>query len=289
MNTDCTFCQQNLDAYGLGALPDQETSRIERHLPQCARCRTTLGSIRRVTNLLPFLAEPADPSPMAKAKLFARIERGEPEDAAREMPFALANPWTSFSSAPEPTPSPQPARGAWQRWIAPGIIAPLAICLLVISAWANSLQNEVEDLRSSEIAEAASTQAPAAPTYDMQLYEFKPACKQCEERQASGQFGGNPNGSVGVVVAWNLDPDEKHQVWCIDSRGEKTLITDLEVQYTGNVFQTVNFPQAIGGYEQIYVARHDGTREPDAELLVAMNDEHEIDSPATAPAGSSGG
>src|SRR5699024_10453532 len=136
------------------------------------------------------------------------------------------------------------------------IIAPLAICLIVLSAWTNSLSNEVDDLRETNTPEVASTDVPATSPYDLQLYEFRPACENCSQNQASGQLGGNPDGNVGVIVAWNLDPNETHQIWCVNRQGERLLITDLNVE-NGNVFQSVNFPDAIGGYEQIYVARHD--------------------------------
>lgn len=223
----------------------------------------------------------------------ARIVDSKQSINAATRPVVLANPWESRPDASthiqEQALEAEPRAGIWQRWVVPGVVAPLAICLLLLSAWTNSLHNEVENLRSSGGGEVTTTQDSGAIPYDMQLYEFKPACEKCEDRQASGQFGGNPNGSVGVVVAWNLDPNEKHQVWCVDINGEKMLVTDLDVEFTGNVFQTVNFPQAIGGYQQIYVARHDGTADPDAELLVAMNDDHEIDSPVSTPEASSEG
>jgi len=286
MKSQCTFCQENLDAFGLGALPEQDASRISYHLMICERCQHVFASIRRVTNLLPFMADQVDPPPAAKARLFDRIANDTPETPALdEAPVMLFNPWVSSTPAPTPDEKSQTNQrlNPWSKWILPGLVAPLAICLIVLSAWANSLQNEVDDLRSLNTPRNTTAQSASAASHDMQLYEFKPACKKCQEQQASGQLGGNPNGSVGVVVAWNLDPSEKHQVWCVDSQGEKTMVTDLEVEYTGNVFQTVNFPQALGGYEQIYVARHDGSEEPDAELLVAVNDQHEIDAPASEP------
>ena len=285
---DCAFCSDNLEAFALGALPDVSMLRVGQHLSRCCTCQDALRDIRRVTTLLPFLAEPDIPSPLAKSSLMARIaisKQGTPEET---RPVVLANPWVSPDKATTGTPETAPEAGSkpgiWQRWIVPGVVAPRAICLLLLAAWTNSLHNEVENLRSAGDGEIATTQDSEALAYDMQLYEFKPACEECEDRQASGQLGGNPNNSVGVVVAWNLDPNEKHQVWCVDINGEKMLVTDLDVEFTGNVFQTVNFPQAIGGYQQIYVARHDGTADPDAELLVAMNDDHEIDSPESTPA-----
>lgn len=273
MNTDCGFCQDNLDAFALGALRGTERSRVEQHLLWCGPCRRLHAEIRRITDFLPFLSHPAVPSETAKTRLFERIAADRADVPAN--PAVNTNPWISTEpvSRPKRETRNNAQAAAWQRWIAPGLIAPLAICLVVLSAWANSLQNELSVLRSAE-ASPTNAVVPAPPPSDMQLYAFRPACETCGEKQASGQLGGNPGGNTGIVVAWDLDPNEKHQVWCVDSQGQKRLVTDLRVQRTGSVVQTVSFPHPIGGYEQIYVARHDGTADPDAELLVAMNEQH---------------
>lgn len=273
---DCASCQDHTEELALGILPASLSASMVRHLDACGPCRAEYRRLRRVTRLLPFIAEPAEPSPEARSLLMTRIERSTRENAAR--PVVLHNPWANMDQPPAREPAPVPnSVSPWQRWIGPGIVAPLAICLILLSAWTNSLRNEVDHLRDAGNPEIAAA-APATLPYSLQLYNFRPACENCPQGQASGQFGGNPNGNVGVVVAWNLDPAETHQVWCINHRGEKLLITDLEVE-GGNVFQTVNFPEAIGGYQQIYVARHDGTADPDAELLVAMNDQQQADPP----------
>ena len=278
VTADCMFSQENLEAFALGALGGNERSRMEQHLAWCGPCRRGLAEIRRITTLLPFLSPPAVPSAAAKAALFKRIAENTTEHAENRM--IPGNPWIPR----EPRARPKPAGGnktppaPWQRWVAPGLIAPLAICLIVLSAWTNSLRNEVNMLRSAEASRMTSAvTAPAQP--DMQLYSFRPACEKCKEKQASGQLGGNPDGSTGIVVAWDLDPNEKHQVWCVDTQGQKRLVSDLHVAQTGNVVQTVNFPHPIGGYEQIYVARQDGTEGASAELLVAVNEEHEVNIP----------
>jgi len=279
---DCASCQDHLHELALGILPEDLSASMIDHIDICAACRAEYGRMRRTTRLLPFLAEPTEPEPAAKDLLLARIARVAQDEA--EPPVVLHNPWASMAEDPQPTPpatsSDRPS--IWQRWVMPGVVAPLAICLILLSAWANSLRNEVDHLRESGSQEIALAEEAASSPYELQLYEFRPACENCAQSQASGKFGGNPDGTVGVVVAWNLDPDETHQVWCINHMGEKLLITDLEVE-GGNVFQTVNFPEAIGGYQQIYVARHDGTEDPDAELLVAMNDPQQTDPPASTP------
>ncbi len=282
MNTECTFFQENAEAFALHAVEGAERSQMERHMLWCGPCRRGLAEVRRVTGLLPFLSPPALPSPSVKARLFERLAEETTDDG--ESIATFSNPWirTTLVDRPERGARNKTQTGAWQRWIAPGLIAPLAICLIVLSAWTNSLRNEVSMLRSAE-ASRTSAIVGAPPQSGMQLYTFRPACEKCKEKQAAGQFGGNPEGSVGVVVAWDLDPNEKHQVWCVDSQGQKRLVSDLEVEQTGSVFQAVSFPEPIGGYEQIYVAQHDGTADPAAELLVAMNGEHEVEASDATP------
>lgn len=279
--TDCAACQDHLHELALGILPAPHATAMARHIADCAPCRAEYANMRGVTRLLPFLAEPADPSPDVKDRLMARIERASQTGAT--PPIALRNPWVTPDEPPAENPAPASnSASIWQRWIMPGVIAPLAICLIVLAAWTNSLRHEVNDLREAGNPAIAAASVASMSPYDLQLYEFRPACDNCAQNQASGKFGGNPNGNIGVVVAWNLDPDETHQVWCVNHQGEKFLVTDLDVE-GGNVFQTVSFPEALGGYQQIYVARHDGTEEPDAELLVAMTDEHPSDPPVSTP------
>lgn len=275
---DCASCADRLHELALGILPAGHVRSVVRHLEECDACRTEYVAISRVTRLLPFLAEPDSPSPDVKNRLLARL--GEPEQEA--IPRSFGNPWAASEPEPEQSPAPGSTSGfSWQRWVMPGIVAPLAICLMVLAAWTNSLHNEVASLRGPGEEASSVFSTPQQSPYDLQLYEFRPACENCT--QAAGQLGGNPDRNVGVVVAWNLDPTEKHQVWCINERGEKQLVTDLEVEFSGSVYQTVSFPEPIGGYQQIYVARHDGSTEPDAELLVAMNERHGAEGPPSTP------
>jgi len=266
---ECRHVIDNAEAFALGALDGAERSRIEQHLILCGACRRAVADVRRVTDLLPFLAEPATPPASVKTALFDRIAR-----EASDPPMPSMNPWVPTGVAAS-TPS-QSAVGSgrpassWQRWLPPALLAPLALVLLVTAAWANSLRNELDYLEAERNSRSALATAFNAED-GMQLYSLKPACPTCNK--GGGRFGGNPDGSVGVVVAWNLDPNEQHQVWCVDDKGEKWMVSTLDVEPSGNVIQTVSFPQPLSGYRQIYVARHDGTADPDAELLVAMDEE----------------
>jgi hypothetical protein len=96
---------------------------------------------------------------------------------------------------------------------------------------------------------------------------------------AGGHIGADPEQKDGMVIAWNLDPAEKHEVWCVNRDGVKTMVGELEVAQSGSVMQTVSFPEAVGAYDQIYVARNDGTE----ELSVAPNKLRNSEIPAGTP------
>jgi hypothetical protein len=261
-------------ALALGALEPAERNTIEQHLIWCGRCRRAVAEARKATDLLPLLAPVATPSPSVKLALMDRIQR----ENGRTQPQQMANPWAQPAPAPLTSDRGLSSGAPWQRWLPSIIVAPLAIVLVVLAAWTNSLRNEVEYLQAEQQEATVTTTGTG-----MQLYAMNPTCPTCT-KNASGHFGGDPEGSIGVVVAWNLDPNEQHQVWCVDRNGEKWMVTDLDVEPTGDVVQTISFPQPLGGYQQIYVARHDGTADPDAELMVSMDKQPTEETPTAEPA-----
>lgn len=161
---ECQLCLDNAEAYALHALAADERMTMDQHLQWCGACRRAITEVRRVTNVLPFLAVPAVPSASAKAGLFARIAEDDvAETAAAPAAIVSANPREAGPGMLR-TPAKNPSSGAspWQRWIAPAIIAPLAICLVLLAGWTNSLRNEVDTLQARQqspvtIAQVGST------------------------------------------------------------------------------------------------------------------------------------
>lgn len=272
---ECTFVQENIEAEALDILEPADHARVQRHLELCGPCRRALAEMRRVTGLLPLLSEPATPSPEVKAHLFERIEE-EREPGPRLV--SSGNPWVPVEHPAPDAGAPAPANGptGWRGWLMSALVAPMAIGLIVLGAWTNSLLNDLESARSGEGDTVAQI---AAGSGDMRLYAMESSCPDCDDTPATGHLGGNPDDNVGILVAWNLNPNEQHEVWCEDRDGKVIRISDLNVEQTGQVFQTLSFPDAIGGYSTIYVTRNDGTE----EMRVAM---HEDTAPAdSTPAG----
>lgn len=268
---ECAFVQEHLEAEALDILEPARHARVRRHLQLCGHCRRDLAHLHEVADLLPLLSEPATPSPQVKARLFRQIA-DESDPGPRVVTFG--NPWVKGDetirdvSAPVAAPDGNTAPG-WRGWMMSALVAPLALALIVLGAWSNSLSNDLESARSGGTRDTAAEIASTTGTTDMQLYAMEPSCPTCDDTPASGHLGGNPEDNVGILVAWNLDPNELHEVWCEDRDGKLIRVSDLVVEQSGEVAQTVNFPDAIGGYSTIYVTRNDGTE----EMRVALNED----------------
>lgn len=280
---ECAFVQEHLEAEALGILEPAEHARMQRHLQLCGHCRRELASLHEVVDLLPLLSEPATPSPMVKARLFQQIA-DESEPGPHVVSFG--NPWVrddAPSQAADSTTATAPSPG-WRSWVTSALVAPLAIALIILAAWTSSLSNDLESARSGDERDTVAEIAAGTGSEGMRLYSMEPSCPTCDETPASGHLGGDPADNVGILVAWNLNPGEKHEVWCEDRDGKLIRVSDLEVEQSGEVAQTVNFPDAIGGYTTIYVTRNDGTE----EMRVALNEDLQRDD-ATPQDGATGG
>lgn len=267
---ECGFCDENLEAHALGALSATDRARMERHLQWCGPCRRALARIHEVTDLLPLAVDVATPRPTAKASLFERIAA---ESRSEEPVVNFGNPWEGqvTPSAPAVTPS-KPGAPMWRSGWAAALVAPLAIALIILGAWTSSLRNDIDSLQAQQNNGFVPNVEANVSQNQLRLYSMEPSCPECDETPASGHLGGNPEDNVGILVAWNLNPNEEHQIWCEKRDGEVMLVSDLQVEQSGDIVQTVNFPDAIGGYSTIYVTRHDGTE----EMRVALNHENPV-------------
>jgi hypothetical protein len=278
----CAFCQDNLEAYALDAMEPVDRARMTRHLEWCGPCRRALAEVRQITELLGLAVEQESPSPDARTRLFERLAEESSEQAEPVVTFG--NPWATKSARTEPVPSAAPAPEPSRRaWLGTALVAPLAIALIVVGAWANALRNDVAELESRQENLSVAMNQGAQPN-QLRLYSMEPSCPECDDSPATGHLGGDPEENVGILVAWNLDPSQGHQVWCENRDGELLLVSDLDVEQSGEVVQALNFPDAIGGYSTIYVTRHDGTE----EMRVALNEGSPGDDPieSSTPIGS---
>lgn len=63
--------EEDLAAYSLGALPDDEARRVEAHLAACPACRLQAEEFRAVADLLPYSVPLLDPPPALERRVLA--------------------------------------------------------------------------------------------------------------------------------------------------------------------------------------------------------------------------
>lgn len=217
--------------------------RMECHLTRCRMCRAELAQIEETLQLLAYSVDQVDPPASAKESVLARFQ-AEHDQPAQPKPVA-----------PAPKRTPQARSLRQLPWSYGGIFAGLCVALLMIGAW-NFLPLQDSD--------------GSLPAGQIQVMAMENTCPDCPH-ETGGQIGADPKEKDGLVVAWNLDPQRKHEVWCVNREGKHTKISDLEVKSTGSVMQKVSFPDEVGVYHKIYVIRDDGAE----ELSVAPTKDYE--------------
>jgi hypothetical protein len=125
-------------------------------------------------------------------------------------------------------------------------VAPLAITLLVVGAWANSMRNDLDDAASDTTPVAAVT----LQGREVQTYAVERSCDTCT---GSGQLGLSEADGMGMVVAWDFDPAQEHEVWGVTHSGERKKVCELYVDPAGSVMQTFNLPEKPSGLTEIYI------------------------------------
>jgi anti-sigma factor RsiW len=262
----CGQVRDELDGWSLGALDTTEASAIERHLAVCADCREEASRIAAVAVMLPFAAPQVSPSAEAKRSLMARI-------ADEQMAVAAAqSQLRSRPAAPPSSPDGSVGLSPRYHW-SQLLIAPLAIALVVMTLWSFELRQQVGD--ADEPAGPASLTTAMLPD-GVQTFAMQSDCEKCK---SAGTLLADPEKADALMVAWDLDPSQVHQVWCEEGDGEKALVASLEVSDSGEVVQPLIFDQPIAGYTRIYVVNNNGE-------IVEINlktEEHHLGSPTAVP------
>lgn len=233
---ECLFCHEHLEEAAMRNLGPEDQQRMEYHLARCPMCRAELAQIEQSLQQLAYSVEQIEPSATAKQNLMARFE------VEREQTESL-HPAPVLPAAPTPKRTSRFPRQI--PWSYGGLFAGLAVALLVVGMWSLlPFNGSNSDLPGGQI----------------EVMAMENTCPDCENA-TGGQIGADPEENDGLVMAWNLDPQRKHEVWCVNRDGHHTKVGDLQVGDSGSVMQTVSFPDAVGGYQQIYVIRDDGAQE----------------------------
>ncbi|MBS2968150.1 anti-sigma factor [Metabacillus sp. KIGAM252] len=78
-------CHHLIDYFN-GTMTNEESAEFERHLQECSECREELAEIRTLTEDLPYLSDPAEPSPGLRNRILeAAYEESHPVEAPPEL------------------------------------------------------------------------------------------------------------------------------------------------------------------------------------------------------------
>jgi anti-sigma-K factor RskA len=92
--TDHDELRDDLAAYALGALEQDEAERLRVHLESCEDCQRQLLWLSEAVELLPRTVEQLEPPPRLRRSLMEAV-RAESRQAAREPPRRAAGRWWS--------------------------------------------------------------------------------------------------------------------------------------------------------------------------------------------------
>ncbi len=247
---ECDFVLENLEGFALDALDRFERGIVEHHLRWCQPCRSEAVQSERVAELLPF-AVPAvpGPGPEIRARLFERIRAHRA--GVDQIPSSRA------SEHDQDMPAGWRPAGGWRHYAAAALIAPLALSLVVVAVWANSMRTDLDeqanDLASQTILNQALANGGQVALYSVEREKSCPTCN------GSGQLGMSSSNDMGMVLGWNFDPSKRHDVWGVSRDGQTMKMCELEVDPTGAVMQMFTFPDAPSAFTEVYITDEHGS------------------------------
>ncbi|MGI8484623.1 MAG: hypothetical protein ACR2OU_10210 [Thermomicrobiales bacterium] len=220
--------------------------------------------------MLPFATTSSIlPSPGVRTALLDRIQhagssRARVSATAQSVmaPFARHDPSPGLKTPVPETGVIEQSRLGWARWIPTAVIAPLLVALLVVSAWGIGQRNQVGEMQQQLAAQSTTNMTKNGSA--TRLYTTRPACPSCT---GSGQLGADPSDNKAFLLAWDLNPAEQHEIWCVHPDGKSNLVAVLNVNQKGQVMQNLEFSQPISGYREIRIVRHD---DASPELIIAV-------------------
>lgn len=239
----CGQVLDELEGWALGALDPDEAEAVERHLAACEPCRHEASALGGVARLLPFSLPPVSPSRAARHALMSRI-------ADEQMAVSEAQSQLSLRPGRNPAPPAHPVEPTRRYHWSQLLVTPLAIALLVMTLWSLQLREQVDDKGDDGDAATVSMLPDGFQTFTMQ--------SKCEKCKATGKLLADPEQASALMVAWDLDPAQIHQVWCQSEGSQPVLVASLDVSDTGEVVQPLVFDQPISGYSRIFVVTHNG-------------------------------
>lgn len=209
--------REQLPAYALGVLEEEERAAVAQHLAQCGPCQADLAVYQATTADLTAAVRQVDPPTRLKARLL-----------------------DSLAGAPVQSPAATPARratrsGSWwesaRRWLAGPVWRPLGLALMLIIALGLLVSPRQADAPGVEALPLAGTEA-------------------VPEAYAIVVLGSHYDRTIGTLVVDNLPPlgpDEQYQLWLIKDGRISGGVFDVGEDGYGSM--TIRAPQDLDTYE----------------------------------------
>jgi len=201
--------RENLAAYALGALDENEARRLEEHLESCQACQAELADYTAVSDGLLSALPPQEPRPGLRKQLRARLPDNRAASGARS---SWSLPRISFGQ------------------VAAAVAFVLLLGLNLYSALqTRRLQGQQAELAQRMDAEQSAIAMLAYPgTQKISIYEG-----------AAGSLLLNAETNTAVLFTWDLPElpdDQTYQIWLIDAGGNRVsgglFETSPENEYT---------------------------------------------------------
>ncbi|MCX7858685.1 MAG: anti-sigma factor [Chloroflexus sp.] len=279
--------QSLLAAAALGSLDPSDLLALEQLLASSSTARAELQQLRETVALLPYAAPPATPPAHVRARLLERIAADQAQRA--------------------PAPLPAPARRA--GWLAPAMLAMLAVVVIFFGGLTLSLQGQVAalsetnrqllaavtDLRQAVAANEAQQAQLAAQlarseqqiarlneqvAHERLLVSFvsAPGVATRELRPtradltARGEMYMYPGESQAVVVFSGLpplQPDRVYRFWLSDG-AQRVAAGTFHVDAAGLATLVVNAPREVNAFTEVMVTVEPATDAVPGEVEVIL-------------------
>jgi hypothetical protein len=241
MDSDHTTYREEIGAYLLGALTDDEREAFEQHMEECVECRAEIEQLRPAADALPRSVEQVEPPVSLKTSLMEIVEREAREAAAGEGEQTWAAP---------PARSRPPLR---ERLRLPSLRPAFAVGVLVLGL---AVGFGVAQLGGDEGARTV------AATVD-----------QDRIPQGSGDLRIEGDGEDGAILRVNQMPDlrgrEVYQAW-VQRDGMVIPQPTFEVGPDGS--GAVAVPEDLSDAQAVLVTREarGGATEPSEQPILSV-------------------
>lgn len=235
--TDEGTAHDNVGAYVLDALADEERAQFEAHLARCPDCRAEVVELQQVVDVLPLALEGVEPSALLRNRVMD-VSREEDRPALVPIPGGRA------------TPRP---RASW-RWPELAAIAAAVLLVAGLGVWNIHLQQQIN---SDQAALAYQRQIAAAIAAHATV---SPISGQGRDRAASAAVVQPRRQQPAYLVVQGLSGTAKNRVYELWLFRGSTPEPSTVFSYSGSSPQIFKLPTATRGYAQAAVTIEPGPK-----------------------------